>query len=116
MGNLIRTTAVGCAARSRFQPHLRQPVAQRVAREAQHPRGLALVAVGAAQRLADDLLLVLIERHALGQEVRLALRAGAGGRGALSSLMSAASSCVPAHITRLRSITFSSSRTLPGQW
>jgi hypothetical protein len=31
MGNLIRTTAVGRAARLRFQPHLRQPVAERVA-------------------------------------------------------------------------------------
>jgi len=60
------------ATRLRFQPHLRQPVAQGVARKAQHPRGLALVAVGAAQRLADDLLLVLVERQALGQEVSLA--------------------------------------------
>ena len=57
------------AIRLCLQPHLRQPVAQRVAGEAEHARGLALVAVGAAERLADDLLLVLVEREALGQKV-----------------------------------------------
>ena len=62
---------------SRFQAHLRQPVAQRIARQPQQARGLALVAVRAAQRLADEILLVLIERHALGQEtVRLVAARG----------------------------------------
>jgi hypothetical protein len=97
----------------RFQPHLRQPVAQRIARQPQQPRGLALVAIRAAQRLADQILLVLIERQTVGQKViRLIRRAAArrhfqldiGGVQALAE-----------HITRLRSITFSSSRTLPGQ-
>ena len=42
----------------RFQAHLGQPVAQGIAGQSQQPRGLALVAVGAAQGFADDVLLV----------------------------------------------------------
>ena len=48
-----------------LQPHLRQPVAQRVAGQPQQPRGLALVAVGAPQRFPDDVLLVLIQASCL---------------------------------------------------
>ena len=32
---------------SRFQPHLREPIPQRIARQTQQPRGLALIAIGA---------------------------------------------------------------------
>src|SRR3954449_10950406 len=65
----------------RLQAHLCQAVAQGVAREAEQPGGLALVSVGAAERLADQLLLVLVERQPVREEVRLArLRARAGGR------------------------------------
>ena len=42
----------------RFDAHLRQAIAQRVARQSEQPRGLALVAVGAIQRLANNGLLV----------------------------------------------------------
>ena len=38
-------------------------------RQSQQPRGLALVAVGALESLANQRLLVLIERHAFRQEL-----------------------------------------------
>src|SRR5258706_712940 len=50
-----------------FQPHLRQPVSQSVARKAQRACGLALIPFGALERLADEFLFVLIERHARRQ-------------------------------------------------
>src|SRR5471030_1595641 len=57
-----------------FQSHLRQPVPQRIPRKPQHARRLALVAVGAPQRFADDVLLVLVQAQPFRQKVRLALR------------------------------------------
>ena len=65
---------------SGFQSHLREAVAEGVTGQAEEARGLALVAVGAAEGLADEFLLVLIESHAVGQEVRIARDGGAGTR------------------------------------
>ncbi len=62
-----------------IQAHLGKAVAEGVAGEAEQAGGLALVAVGAAEGFADDLLLVLIEGHAFGQEV--SVTGGAWTRG-----------------------------------
>lgn len=97
---------------SSFEPHLRQPVSQRVACQPEQPRGLALVALGPAQRLANQLLLIRVETHALRQKMIVGLRAGA--RRAFQLDIGRVEQR-PEHITRLRSITFSNSRTFPGQ-
>jgi hypothetical protein len=100
------------AAELRFDAHLRQAIAQRVARQPEQARGLALVAVGAMQRLANNGLLVGDRASCLREENRRRCRAALGrqiepdiGRFQTSPFAS----------TRLRSMAFSSSRTLPGQ-
>ena len=56
-----------------LQPHLREAIASRTARQARHARGLAPVAVGASEGFPDDLLLVMVQAHAFGQEKRESL-------------------------------------------
>src|ERR1700676_3596470 len=51
-----------------LDPHLGQAVAQSVSGQAQQTRGLALIAVSAFQRFANDGLLVLIESHPFRQK------------------------------------------------
>ena len=38
--------------------------------QSQEPRGVALIAVRALQRFADERLFVIVERHAFGQRER----------------------------------------------
>src|SRR5277367_5774128 len=47
--------------------HFREAIAERVAREAEGARGLAFVAVGAAQGFANHFLLPMFESDALGK-------------------------------------------------
>src|ERR1017187_6862306 len=69
-----------CERASRFQPHLREPIPQRIARQTHQPRGLALIAIGAAERLADQILLVLIERQTVGEKAIRLIRLRAAAR------------------------------------
>ena len=55
---------------TRVDAHLIEPIAQRIPRQAQQARGLALIAIGPAQSFANDLLLVLLKSHTLRQKVR----------------------------------------------
>src|ERR1035441_5385790 len=57
-----------------FQPHLSQPIPQRISRQPQQPRRLTLIPVGPPQRFLDDVLLVLIQTHSFRQEMRIVLR------------------------------------------
>src|SRR5581483_347439 len=52
----------------RLQSHLRKSIPQRVPRQTQQPCRLTLIAVRTSERLPDDLLLVLVERHPVRQE------------------------------------------------
>ena len=61
-----------------FHSHLRQAVAQCVARNTQQTRGLTLVAIGAAESFADDGLFIVVETHAIGEEMLGLRSAGAG--------------------------------------
>ncbi len=99
--------------RLRLQPHLRQPVAQRIPGQAQQARGLALVSVRPPQRLADQVLLVLIQLMPSGRKCESLCARVAAARSPADILRI---QFLTGAITRLRSITFSSSRTLPGQW
>ena len=60
--------------------HFREAVAQGVARKAQGARGLALVAVGAAQGFANDFVFPLLERHAVGKDAARNRRTRRGRR------------------------------------
>jgi hypothetical protein len=57
-----------------------EAIAKRVAGKAEEARGLALVAVGAAQSFADHFVFPLLERHAFGRE-RDGVSGGFGARG-----------------------------------
>ena len=65
-------TQYGNVGLLRFQTHLSESVTQRVAREPEKARRLALVTIGPPQSLPNQILFILIERQAVGQKMRVA--------------------------------------------
>src|SRR5690349_9874032 len=76
--------------RRSFQAHLRQTVTESISGQSQQARRLALVALGALQRLPDDGLLVFVQGHALGQQV-------------IAGLSARARRCLELYISRVQS-------------
>src|SRR5580692_6123780 len=74
------STAIGL-----FDAHLRQAIAERVAGEAEESGGVALVAVGSLQGFTNERLLVIVERHSVGQKIVAGCRRGAGAVGSVDT-------------------------------